>query len=61
MKHLYDSENVLITFPTIQEMCQREMGPGRVSVGQRKREGKRAMGTDRLSERKSRKAEREKI
>lgn len=26
MKDLYDSENVLITFSSIQEMCQREMG-----------------------------------
>lgn len=28
MKHLYDSENVLITFSSVQEMCQREMGTG---------------------------------
>lgn len=26
MKDLYDSENVLITFSSVQEMCQREMG-----------------------------------
>lgn len=25
MKHLYDSENVLIAFSSIQEMCQGEM------------------------------------
>lgn len=32
MKHLYDSENVLIT-SSVQEMCQREMGTGREEEG----------------------------
>lgn len=44
MKHLYDSENVLITFSSIQEMCQREMGTGKDTEGERKEEGEEGDG-----------------
>lgn len=56
MKQLYDSGTVLITLSSTQEMCQR--GKGAQGEIERKREGKREMETDRLTERKSRKAER---
>lgn len=39
MKHLYDSENVLITLLSGQEMCRREMGTGGDTLGERKRDG----------------------
>lgn len=49
----------MITFSSIQEMCQRETGTGGDTEGGREeegREGKREMGTDRLSETKQQKS-----
>ena len=59
MKHSYESKIELITSPSIREVCQREMGAlGETQREKGRGEGKREMGTDRLSERKDRKAER---